>query len=267
MPDDLSGLPDDITDLPDDITDLPDDICELADDAAELQDALLRTETVEEFLRELARLAARIVDDGGSCGMTLGARSRQAFTVACSDPLAARADAAQYRMEDGPCLTAIREGRAVRIDAMAADDRWPAFSRRAVSMGVRSSLSLPLLRDGRPVGALNVYARKDAAFGPRQVRRARKLARSGSGALALALRMSAITARGEQLRSAMESRAVIDQAMGVIMALRRCTQDEALAILRAQSQNQNVKLRDVAAAIIARVSGEPPRQPSPFEDG
>jgi transcriptional regulator with GAF, ATPase, and Fis domain len=237
------------------------------DDVTELQEALLRTKTVEDFLGELARLAAGIVADGGSCGMTLGPSGRKPVTVACSDSLASRADEAQYRAGDGPCLTAMREGTMVRIDAMAADERWPAFGRQAASMGVRSSLSLPLLQEGKAVGALNVYAREDGAFGLPQVRRAEKLAASGSGALAIALRLAEVIARNEQLRSSLESRAVIDQAMGIIMAIRRCTQEEALETLRAQSQNENVKLRDVAAEIVARVSGERPWKPNRFEVG
>jgi AmiR/NasT family two-component response regulator len=78
-------------------------------------------------------------------------------------------------------------------------------------------------------------------------------------------RMAAVMAANEQLTSSIESRALIDQAIGVIMAVRRCTQDEALGILRASSQNQNRKLRDIAATVVAGVSGEPPRKPNPFE--
>ena len=78
-------------------------------------------------------------------------------------------------------------------------------------------------------------------------------------------RMTAVMAVNEQLSSSMESRGLIDQAIGVIMAIRRCTQEEALAILRKASQDQNVKLRDIAATIVAGVSGEPPGQPRPFE--
>ena len=78
-------------------------------------------------------------------------------------------------------------------------------------------------------------------------------------------RMTAVMAVNEQLSSSMESRGLIDQAIGVIMAIRRCTQEEALAILRKASQDQNVKLRAIAATIVADVSGEPPGQPGPFE--
>ncbi|HEX5288842.1 MAG TPA: ANTAR domain-containing protein [Streptosporangiaceae bacterium] len=69
----------------------------------------------------------------------------------------------------------------------------------------------------------------------------------------------------EQLRAALASRAVIDQALGVIMGQERCTSARAFEILRSASQNRNIKLREVAASIVTSVSGAPPRQ-GPFRD-
>jgi AmiR/NasT family two-component response regulator len=63
------------------------------------------------------------------------------------------------------------------------------------------------------------------------------------------------------------SRAVIDQALGVIMATERIPQERAFAMLRTVSQNRNVKIRDLAATIVTQVSGEPPKPTAPFEDG
>ena len=71
----------------------------------------------------------------------------------------------------------------------------------------------------------------------------------------------------EQLRSSLASRGVIDQALGIIMAREHCNQDRAFAILRSASQNGNVKLRDIASAVVTSVTGEPPRSAPPFEEG
>ncbi len=68
-----------------------------------------------------------------------------------------------------------------------------------------------------------------------------------------------------QLRSSLATRAVIDQALGIVMARERCTQARAFEIMRSASQNGNVKLRDLAAAIVTSVSGEPPQPPPAFE--
>jgi GAF domain-containing protein len=231
-----------------------------------LQNALLNTNNVEQFLHELAVLATRAVTDGLSCGMTLRQRGRPPATAACSDPLASQVDEVQYQTGDGPCLHAVRHGQQVRIDDLFTHGRWPRFARQAVSLGIRSCLALPLIVDGEPVGALNLYTRRPGAFGPAETRRAERFARHASGALTLALRMASCADLNDQLRSSIVSRAIIDQALGVIMATEHCPQDKAFALLRSVSQNTNVKLRDLAADIVTSVSGEPPRPASPFED-
>jgi GAF domain-containing protein len=232
----------------------------------ELHRALLSTQGVEEFLRELAVLAARLVGGGLSCGMTMPPDGKPAI-VACSDPLAARVDEVQYELDDGPCLHAVRDGRTVRIEDTAEKARWPEFEARAASHGIRSCLALPLNADGKPVGALTLYACEASAFGAAEARRAENFAENASGALSLAIKLSSHAALIEQLRSSLASRGVIDQALGIIMAREQCTQDRAFAILRAASQNSNVKLRDIASAVVTSISGEPPRSAPPFEDG
>lgn len=238
---------------------------EAHEDLIGLQSALLDTENVEQFLHELAVLSTRIVAGGLSCGMTLRLRGRPPATAACSDPLASQADDVQYQAGDGPCLHAARSGEEVRIDDMSAERRWPEFTGRATSLGILSSLALPLIADGRPMGALNLYARRPAAFGEEEIRRGENFAGHASGALTLALRMASCNDLTEQLRSSMASRVVIDQALGVIMATERCPQDKAFAILRSISQNTNVKLRDLATSIVTSVSGEPPSPGAPFQ--
>ena len=240
--------------------------CTEAENLKGLQDALLSTQSVEQFLRELADLAARLGDGGLSCGMTMQPSGRP-VTVACSDPLAARVDEVQYRLDDGPCLQAMRENHLVRIEDTAEKTRWPEFEAEAASHGIRSCLALPLTVDGKPVGALNLYARAASAFGAAEARAAESFAGNASGALALAMRLASHAALIEQLRSSLGSRTVIDQALGIIMAREACTQARAFAILRSASQNSNVKLRDIASTVVTSVTGEPPQPPPPFESG
>ena len=237
---------------------------DVTDNLTEFQRTLLGTQTLEQFLQELATLAARLVTDGVCCGMTMRATGRPA-TVACSDPLASEIDEVQYQLDDGPCLHAMRSGDRVSIEDTAGRARWPRFEAAAQARGIRSCLALPLIGDGKPVGALNLYARGVAAFGPGQVRRAENLAENASGALSLMLRLASYSELTDQLRSSLTSRAVIYQAIGVIMGQERCTQAKAFEILRAASQRGNVKLHDVASAIVTSVGGEPP-QPHPFEE-
>jgi GAF domain-containing protein len=240
---------------------------EVQADLVALQNALLNTDSVEQFLHELALLAARTVSDGMSCGMALRPRGRSTPVSACSDPLASEADRLQTQAGDGPALRALRDARPQHVNDTVAERRWPRFCQQAASFGVRSCYALPLMTGGELAGALVLYGRRPGAFGPEEIRRADRFARNAAGALTLALRLASCADQNDQLRSSIMSRAVIDQALGVIMATQRCPQDKAFALLRNVSQNTNVKLRDIAASIVANVSGGPPRPTAPFEDG
>jgi GAF domain-containing protein len=242
---------------------------DLAEELRGLQDALVNTKSVEQFLHEMAVLAARLVGSDLSCGMTMRSNGRP-VTAACSDPVAAKVDAVQYDLDDGPCLHAMRAGVVVRIDDTADDDtangaRWPEFERRAAAQGIRSCLALPLESEGSRVGALNLYARDASAFGPSEAQRAAHFAESASSALTIAIRLASYAALVEQLRSSLVSRTVIDQALGIVMARESCTHAHAMSILRSASQRSNVKLRDIASAIVTSVTGEPPATPPVFE--
>lgn len=234
-----------------------------AGDFRELQDALLSTDSVEQFLHEMAVLGARLVGCGMSCGMTMRPGG-QPVTVACSDELAARVDEMQYELDEGPCLRAMRDGQPVHIKDTAEKAQWPEFEAQAASCGIRSCLALPLNAAGKPIGAINLYAAAPSAFSEAEARRAENFAENASGALTLALRLASHAALIEQLRSSLTSRTVIDQALGIIMATERCTQSRAFSILRAASQNSNVKLRDIASSVVTSVSGEPPQPAPPF---
>lgn len=241
---------------------------EVREDLAGLQEALLSSDSVEQFLEQLARLGARTVSEGMSCGMALRQRGRAPRTVAaCSDPLAAEADRVQDQTGEGPAAHVLRHGCRVRIEDTATYGHWPRFCRQAASLGIRSCYALPLVTEGEPAGVLMLYAPAPGAFGPQESSRAERFAASASGALTLSLRMASCQDTNEQLRSSIVSRAVIDQALGVIMATEHCPQDKAFAMLRSVSQNTNVKLRDLAATIVTRASGEPPGSTAPFEDG
>jgi transcriptional regulator with GAF, ATPase, and Fis domain len=239
---------------------------EVQEDLEGLQNALLKTDSVEQFLYELADLASQAMDGAASCGMSLRQRGRSQPVTACSDPTAAAADEVQYETGDGPCLHALRHARPVRIDDTLVSQQWPKFCRQADELGIRSCYALPLMVEGEPAGALIFYSAQPGAFGPEAAGRADRFASDAAGALTLALRMASCTDLNEQLRSSIGSRAIIDQALGVIMATEHVAQDRALALLRSVSQNTNVRLRELAASIVTRVSGEPPQPASPFEE-
>jgi GAF domain-containing protein len=239
----------------------------LATDAlSELVGVLLSTSSVNEVLDQLAKLAASLVSPPAPVGVTLR-REHGPFTVATTDTLAALVDEVQYGKDEGPCLETLRTGAVTTVEDLAVETRWPQYRPHALAHGVRSSLSLPLQVDGTTVAALNLYGLAPRTFGADILTRALALADQGTTALSLAIRQAQQAELSEQLRDALASRTVIDQAMGILMGQQRCPASEAFALLRAASQHRNRKLRDVAADIVTAVSGAPPEPPPPFRIG
>lgn len=226
----------------------------------------MATDDITDFLHQLVRLTVSTLGGDLSCGLTLR-RDHRAVTVTSSDERAARVDEVQYAHGDGPCLTSLDTGEVVSVVDLLDDDRWGDYRGPALAHGVRSSLSLPLRSDGGVIGALNIYASQAHAFDQEDQRRAVQFATEASRALTLALRIAERTEMSAQLQEALASRAVIDQALGIVMAQRRCTADEAFDTLRTVSQNSNVKVRDVAARLVASVSGQPAPTAARFTRG
>jgi GAF domain-containing protein len=230
-----------------------------------LQSLVLSTQSVGEFLSEVTRVAANIVDPPGSCGLTTH-RDGQPMTVASSDARAEQVDEIQYGGNEGPCLDTLSTGAVMDVPDLETDQRWPQYRPHALEHRVRCSLSLPLTMDGRTIGALNLYGfDRPRLFGGSNRQRAELFASQASTALTLVLRQAHQASIADQLEQALASRSVIDQALGILMAQQQCSADEAFNLLRIHSQNNNRKLREVAAALISKATGAPPVETRPFE--
>jgi GAF domain-containing protein len=214
---------------------------------------------LDSFLGDLVHLAVGHTPAAQACGLTLDLSGR-GVTVNATGPLAQEADERQYRVDDGPCLQAMREGVVVRVDDMTRETRWGAFPPLAVQVGVRSSLSLPLEVEGRSRGALNLYSTRPAAFDDDARLTAGRWAAQASGALAVALRIADGDERADRLAGGLDTRTTIGQAIGLVMAQERCSAEQAFALLRVSSQRRNVKLRDVAAALVASFEADLPER-------
>jgi GAF domain-containing protein len=239
-------------------------VLDLAEALAELGHLMLAIPSVEAMLGDVARLSAGVIRPPAACGITLQ-RDHQPFTAAATDPLAAHADELQYGEDQGPCLQSLRSGQVVSVPDLTTEHRWGTYPARALSYGVRSSLSLPLTVDGDTRGALNLHATVPGAFGDAERQRAELFAAQASAALTVVVRQTRQLELSAQLREALASRSVIDQAIGILMAQQHCDAELAFTLLRGASQHQNRKLRDVATEIVVAVGGGAPR-PSPFND-
>jgi len=220
---------------------------------------LLRYQGAESFLRQAAGLTARTVGSGLSCSITLQL-GREGLAVSTSGPLATLAEQLQENTGQGPSLRCLRWQHLVHIDDLAEDSRWPLFARRAAVMGIRSCLCLPLEAAGA-TGALSLYAPPPHAFGAAAISRASTFAGYLSSALVIGARQDGLLATIDELRTALASRAVIDQAIGVIMTREGCTSSQALARLRAESERRDIKLGQLARLIVAKASGGSPQLP------
>jgi GAF domain-containing protein len=222
---------------------------------AELAKITLADHSLAHVMEKVARLAKRTIPGASEVSVTLLDRGH-ASTVAFTGQLAMDLDERQYEKGYGPCLDCIDGGEAIRIDSMSTESRWADWTREASQHGAGSSMSIPVPVQREVSAALNVYAVEEQAFDDDAADLALTFAAYAGVALA---NMHLYEAQGqvaEQLQAAMQSRAVIEQAKGILMGERRCNADEAFNILVRLSQETNRKLREVAEALVTKAAAE-----------
>jgi GAF domain-containing protein len=217
----------------------------------QLSRVVLVDRTLGEVLTDVTRIAAQGIPGAEATSITL-LRDEKAFTVAHHGEMALAADELQYAHGYGPCMDAGRGGVLLRVDDMRTEERWPDYVAHVVrSTPVRSSLSVPLPYQGTSIGALNNYSTQPAAFAsPDSLRAGLEVAEVVAVAVANADAHHQLSEQTRNMRVAMESRAVIEQAKGVLMAQRHVDAEQAFEILREASQRYNRKLRDIALGIV-----------------
>ena len=217
----------------------------------ELSRVVLVDRTLTDVLADVTRIAARGIPGAEATSITL-LRDDKAFTVAHFGDMALAADELQYAHGYGPCMDAGRGGVPLRVDDMRTEERWPDYVTHVVeATPVRSSLSVPLPYQGSSIGALNNYSTQPDAFAtPESLRAGLEVAEVVAVAVANADAHHQLGEQARNMRVAMESRAVIEQAKGVLMAQRRVDAEQAFEILREASQRYNRKLRDIAVGIV-----------------
>jgi GAF domain-containing protein len=211
---------------------------------------LVGEDDLKAMLTKIALIATETVPGCDLASITM-LRRGEPRTPVYTDKAALTLDEIQYNLGDGPCLAAIRH-RGVEHVETTSDCRWPTFAAAAAEAGVVECLSVPLADEQAALGALNLYSKTAGSFDQDARDVACLFADQLGVAAANALAYVEAYELSQQLQQAMESRAVIEQAKGILMAAQGCDADEAFRILVRASQNQNRKLRAIAAEIVAR---------------
>jgi GAF domain-containing protein len=227
---------------------------DLAGALSQMSGVLLSRETVETALELVTTVAATTTAGTLGSAVTLvdehGKRSR-----AASNQAAEAADALQYELDEGPCLTAWRTRELVRIDDTTTDGRWPRWNQAVSALGVRSVLSTPLLVGEESIGAMKVYCERPMNYGPHDEHVMRLLARQAAILLANTQSLQEARRLSRQLTDALTSRDAIAQATGVLLAQGAASQEDAFASLAATARQADRAVEDVARAVLAAVIG------------
>ena len=209
----------------------------------------LREQSMEGVLQTVADLAKSVMPGMPETSVSLVVNDRPRTPV-YTGQLAMDLDEVQYGRGHGPCLHAATTGELVEILDARTETRWTDYTARAVERGSLSSLSVPLPISEGVLGALNIYAREPHAFGEDSRSAATQFVPYAAVAAANMYAYSSARDMADNLQVALESRAVIDQAKGILMERHTLTADQAFQQLAQASMANNTKLRSVADHLV-----------------
>jgi len=210
-------------------------------------------------LQQVTDLAKQALPEHPEVSVTL-LKDDEPTTAAFTADVAIQLDERQYDRGFGPCLDAASSGSTVGLTMSDPHNPYPEFARLAQSLGVTHSLSLGLPVATRTLGALNIYASTGRPFSSEASRIAGTFAGFAGMLLANVVGYHDAVELASQVQEAMRSRAVIEQAKGILMDRNRCSSEQAFTLLSKASQRQNVKLRILAQALVDEAVG---REPGP----
>lgn len=200
-------------------------------------------------LISVAEFAVHAIPHADGAGLTL-LHDERADTIVGTAPFVREVDDIQYGLGEGPCIAAAATGETMRSGSLGAENRWPRFGPRVGRLGVHSVLSLPLKIGDTVIGAMNVYSRSKEAFDDDAARLGEIYAAPAAVAVQNANALAAAVHLAQNLEKALHSRSDIDHAIGIVISRTGCGREEAFDRLRAISQKEGRKVRDVAAALV-----------------
>ena len=217
-----------------------------------LAGSLAQGADVVDLLSELTTRCAAMLDVA-SAGALLADAEGTLHVVAASSERTRNLELFQLQREDGPCSDCFREGRAVSVpDIHQAQDRWPHFAPAAVALGFASVHALPMQLGTRTLGTLGLFGTSVGPLNDEDRALGQALAHVASVALVqnrVATDNELVT---QQLQTALNSRVVLEQAKGVLAQQGGLDMEQAFAALRQFARDHNLRLTDVARAVVSR---------------
>lgn len=223
----------------------------LARTLVELADTLVDDFDVVDLLTRLADSCVEILDVQAA-GIMLAAPDGQLRVMASSSEAMRVLELFEIQAQEGPCLDAHRTGSpVVNQNLAAANGRWPRFAAEAIAAGFHSVHALPMRLRGAVIGALNLFRAGPGEMGPADLDVAQALADVAT--IAILQHRAALEAQviNEQLTHALNSRIVIEQAKGMVAERLDLDMERSFATLRGHARNHNLRLADVADAVIS----------------
>lgn len=205
------------------------------------------------LLQHVCEIAHDAVDGADSTGVTIDLGGR-VYTAVHTDQRTLRVDTEQYDAGQGPCLDASRTRTIVLVDSDDAAANWPRFAAAARDEGILSFLAAPLFTDDQTLGSLNLYGRSRSAFDNFDAEILGMLTTAVSRAIGDFSRFRSARDVADSIQRALQTRAPIEQAKGMLMAIHQIDADQAFDLLRRKSQEMNVPLRAIAADLVQQLS-------------
>ena len=230
---------------------------ELSTALGRIMGLLLTEEKVDHAVQHLSRAVKDSIAGTLGAGVSILDSQARQVSSGSTDAMVKRADALQYELGQGPCLTAWATQQSVLVHDVATNPRWPDWSAAVSDMPIRSLLSSPLIADGQGIGAMKIYAASPGAFEDATTA-LMELFASPAATLLSHIQTAEIPERiSESLQSALYSRDLINRACGILMERLTLTEDAALQHLMRQARTTRSTLREVSAALLAGVASGP----------
>ena len=226
---------------------------ELSTTIARIKGLLLTEEKVDQAVQLLAKAIKDSVPGTVGAGVSLLDSSGHRTSTGTTDRVARQADALQYELGDGPCLTAWAAEQTILVDDVRTDPRWPEWSAAVTGLPIRSVVSAPLVTGKECIGALKIYAALPSVYDEGTARLLELFAAPAATLLANIQSTEAPHRISENLQASLYSRDVVNRACGVLMERHSISHEQALRNLMRQAKAASSTLRQVSEELLARM--------------